>query len=445
MKKRKNLEKKLVTMLVSVGFFAVLITVLNLMALQVIRGKNNVLVEQFEQYEEAVENNDTAVFETAKGEVAEAIRHSNYRINGSIIFDLALVVADIIVIVLLSIVINKSIVRPAKRAKNDLDDIILGIESGQGNLTLRVFDETSDEIGQLANGVNHFIEILQNLMVKIQSVSKDMKKSSYLVQNEAESSNMSASNVSATSEELAATMEEVSASLHDLAQGCNNLLEKMAGMNEDAKNSAMKLQEVKLTAENSYKEAIASKEKTVETFDGIQKDVAEAVEASKSVNEIAKLTENILNIAAQTNLLALNASIEAARAGESGKGFAVVAEQIRKLAEQSAQSAVDTRSLIEGSLKEIKNGNQAAEVAAESLEQIVKGVKEIATDAKRLSEESAAQAQAMQQAELGVNQISEVVQSNSAAAEESSATSEELSAQAYALNDMVEKFTLRRD
>ena len=333
MKKRKNLGKKLVTMLVSVGFFAVLITVLNLMALQAIRGKNNVLIEQFEQYEEAVENNDTAVFETAKGEVVEAIRHSNYRINGSIIFDLALVVADIIVIVLLSIVINKSIVRPAKRAKNDLDDIILGIESGQGNLTLRVFDETSDEIG------HHFIETLQNLMVKIQSVSKDMKKSSYLIQNEAESSNMSASNVSATSEELAASMEEVSASLHDLAQGCNNLLEKMAGMNEDAKNSAMKLHEVKLTAENSYKEAIASKEKTVETFDGIQKDVAEAVEASKSVNEIAKLTENILNIAAQTNLLALNASIEAARAGEAGRGFAVVADEIRQLADSSRETA----------------------------------------------------------------------------------------------------------
>lgn len=66
MKKRKNLGKKLVTMLVSVGFFAVLITVLNLMALQAIRGKNNVLVEQFEQYEKAVENNDTAVLKQQK-------------------------------------------------------------------------------------------------------------------------------------------------------------------------------------------------------------------------------------------------------------------------------------------------------------------------------------------------------------------------------------------
>ena len=73
------------------------------------------------------------------------------------------------------------------------------------------------------------------------------------------------------------------------------------------------------------------------------------------------------------------------------------------------------------------------------------GVKEIAADSKRLSEESAAQAHAMEQAEAGVTQISEVVQSNSASAEESSATSEELSAQAYSLNELVGKFTLRRD
>ena len=96
-------------------------------------------------------------------------------------------------------------------------------------------------------------------------------------------------------------------------------------------------------------------------------------------------------------------------------------------------------------MQEIERGNQAAEAAAESLEQIVTGVKEIAADSRRLSEESTAQAQAMEQAEVGVTQISEVVQSNSASAEESSATSEELSAQAYSLNEVVGKFTLRRD
>lgn len=166
---------------------------------------------------------------------------------------------------------------------------------------------------------------------------------------------------------------------------------------------------------------------------------------SSTSQEIQNIIGSIEEIASQTNLLSLNASIEAARAGEAGRGFAVVADQIRQLAEQSTKSAVDTRDLIEGSMQEIKEGNQAADSAAASIEIVVDGIGKIAESSRSISEISKDQANAMDQAEQGVNQISEVVQSNSATAEESSATSQELSAQAISLNELISKFILPQE
>ena len=160
---------------------------------------------------------------------------------------------------------------------------------------------------------------------------------------------------------------------------------------------------------------------------------------SDTSNKIGNIISEIEDIASQTNLLSLNASIEAAR------GFAVVADQIRQLAEQSTKSAVDTRDLIEGSMQEIKEGNQAADSAAASIEIVVDGIGKIAESSRSISEISKDQANAMDQAEQGVNQISEVVQSNSATAEESSATSQELSAQAISLDELISKFILPQE
>lgn len=164
---------------------------------------------------------------------------------------------------------------------------------------------------------------------------------------------------------------------------------------------------------------------------------------SESSMKIENIISELEDIASQTNLLSLNASIEAARAGEAGKGFAVVADQIRKLAEQSAASAVSTRELIEGSIHDVEEGNKAVVLVSETLDEVIKGINAIADTSKSLSENSQSQATAMEQAEQGVNQISEVVQSNSAMAQETSATSEELSAQAETLDNLVRQFKLR--
>lgn len=160
-------------------------------------------------------------------------------------------------------------------------------------------------------------------------------------------------------------------------------------------------------------------------------------------NEIANIISEIEDIASQTNLLSLNASIEAARAGEAGKGFAVVADQIGKLASDSANSAVNTKRLIENSIQEIEKGNEITAKTTKAIEIVIEGIRQLAISTKEISELSDTQAEAMKQLEVGVEQISEVIQSNSAAAQESSATSEELSAQSEALRELVAQFTIK--
>lgn len=249
--------------------------------------------------------------------------------------------------------------------------------------------------------------------------------------------------VEESAEQVTAGSENLAQSAQDLAEGAT----EQAGAVEQLQATMSTITEQVADTVNNLNDTSRKAESYAKSADSSKTDMRELMEAMQRISETSKKIENIISdiesIASQTNLLSLNAAIEAARAGEAGKGFAVVAEQIRMLADESAKSAVDTRTLIEGALNEIEEGNQVAQKAADSMEAVVQGINDISDTSKMLSENSNQQIAALREAEKGVEQISEVVQSNSAASEECSATSEELSAQAEAMNEMTAQFVLR--
>lgn len=253
------------------------------------------------------------------------------------------------------------------------------------------------------------INTLKNIVQRISEGSEQVHSSSEFLTDASQ-------RLAESSSEQAANLEETTSSLEEMA----------SQIKSTADNSHQ--------AENVMNEAKALVESGVESM---QKVTLAMEEIKKSSQETSKIIKTIDDIAFQTNLLALNAAVEAARAGESGKGFAVVAEEVRNLAQRSAEAARSTSELIQKSQANSESGSEVAQEASDSLRQIQESSAQVATLIVEISAASKEQASGIDHMTTAMNEMDSVVQSNAAASEESASSAEELSSQANELQRII--------
>ncbi len=287
---------------------------------------------QMQENIELMNENITAETQSGRAELGAVY-------NSAIAMNVIVIVASVVIMAIAVFVVIHYLIRPVMVASREISQIIEDIDNREGDLSKRITIKMDDEISALSKGINTFMEKLQNIFGVITDNSDKMETVVNEVMNSVQTSNESASDLSALTEELAATMQEVSNSAgaininaEAVSKEVNDIAQKSGEINDYSKT-------MKQHADHMEKTARSNKEETDQKVNEILSVLSQAIEDSKSVDQVNSLTNDILNISSQTNLLALNASIEAARAGEAGKGFAVVATEISQLADSSREAA----------------------------------------------------------------------------------------------------------
>ena len=275
---------------------------------------------------------------TDKGASKSAKNLTNIYKSALVSNTLFIVIGIIVILMVLFCVINY-VIRPMSRITKEIRGIIKDIDRNEGDLTKRISIVKIKEIADLGNGFNSFMDKLQNILKMIIDNTNSIEKVVTEVQESIRTSNDGVSDLSAVTEELAATMQEVGNSAGIINKNADSVNNDVALIAERSDNINDYSKEMQINAAKMEDKARHNMEEVNSKLQDILGVLNQAIEDSKSVEQVNSLTDEILDISKQTNLLALNASIEAARAGEAGKGFAVVADEIRQLADTSRETA----------------------------------------------------------------------------------------------------------
>lgn len=280
----------------------------------------------------AIRTNVSENADVAKEQLAAVYRTAIAASTASIIISVAALLATLICVFRLVII-------PLLKTQKEITNIIEDIDKREGDLTRRVSVHANQEVAAVGNGINVFMDKLQDIFKVIVNNSTRMESVVGEVRDSVVTSNSSVSDLSALTEELSATMEEMSANASLINTNTESVKQEVDQIAERTSEINAYTREMKEHADSMEASARENMESTGAKVNEILTVLNQAIEDSKSVNQVNSLTDDILNIASQTNLLALNASIEAARAGEAGRGFSVVATEISQLAAASQETA----------------------------------------------------------------------------------------------------------
>lgn len=282
----------------------------------------------------------------------------------------------------------------------------------EGDLQVNMDGDYQGEFARLQGSLSKTRDKLSETVAQIRSIGGDINTSSREISESNNSLSESTTEQAASLEETAASMEQMTATVRQNAQSA----ERADGLAKEASNVA----------------TIGGK---------VAQEAADAMgEISASSKQIADIVNVIDNIAFQTNLLALNASVEAARAGEQGRGFSVVAQEVRNLAQRSAEAAKDIKTLIDDSVNRIDAGSRLAAESSESLTKIVASVAEVSAIVTEIATASNEQSNGITQVNRAVEQMDSVTQRNAAQVEETAAATTTMSRQAEDMMALMDFF-----